>query len=445
MKKQLTHYIFFIILSILPLLGTAQSNALVDKIIAKIDNHIILQSDLETQYLQYIAQGGQADNDTKCKLLESLVVNKMLLAKAEIDSVKIEDKLVDDQLNRRMDYFIAQYGSKEKLEKFHNKTIAQLKNTFRPFIREELIIQKMQTKITENLAVSPSEVRKYFNQLKDSLPYFDAEVEVAQLVKLPTVSKNQKRATIEKLQKIKERIQAGEDFNTLAKAYSEDQATAPYGGELGFFKRGDLVPAYEAEAFRLKPGELSTIVESEFGLHLIQLIERRGDEFNSRHILLRPTSSEVDIEESKQYLDSLRNIILSGKLSFEKVAKDYSYDKPTAMNGGFFTDGSNNTSIPTSQMDFVVYSTIDTMKIGTISHPIPYRTEDNKEAIRILYYKSKTAPHEANLKQDYQKFYNLALAQKRAKRISEWFKKNKTELFIDIDPAYSGCGMLQTE
>ncbi len=445
MKKQLKYYIFFIILSISPLLGTAQSNALVDKIIAKIDNHIILQSDLETQYLQYIAQGGQTDNDTKCKLLESLVVNKMLLAKAEIDSIKIEDKLVDDQLNRRMDYFIAQYGSKEKLEKFHNKTIAQLKNTFRPFIREELIIQKMQTKITENLAVSPSEVRKYFNQLKDSLPYFDAEVEVAQLVKLPTVSKNQKRATIEKLQKIKERIQAGEDFNTLAKAYSEDQATAPYGGELGFFKRGDLVPAYEAEAFRLKPGELSTIVESEFGLHLIQLIERRGDEFNSRHILLRPTSSEVDIEESKQYLDSLRNVILNGKLSFEKAAKEYSYDKPTAMNGGFFTDGSNNTSIPTSQMDFVVYSTIDTMKVGTISHPIPYRTEDNKEAIRILYYKSKTAPHEANLKQDYQKFYNLALAQKRAKRINEWFKKNKTELFIDIDPTYSGCGMLQTE
>lgn len=420
----------------------AQNSALIDKIIAKIDNQIILKSDLESQYLQYIAQGGEASSDTKCKLLETLIVNKMLLAKAAIDSIRVEDKIIDSELNRRMEYFIAQYGSKEKLEKFHNKTVTQLKNTFRPYIKDELLIQQMQAKITENLAVSPSEVKKYFNQIKDTLSYFDAEAEIAQIVKLPTISKAQKKITIDKLQKLKERVQAGEDFGTLAKEYSEDKATAVSGGELGYFKRGELVPSYEAESYRLKVGELSNIIESEFGFHLIQLLDRRGNEYNTRHILLRAASSEIDLEETKEYLDSLRLAILDKKITFEKAAKEYSYDKPTAMNGGFFVEQNNNTSVPIANLDFVIYSTIDTMQVGTISRPIPYRTEDNKDAVRILYYKSKTAPHEPNLKQDYQKFYNLTLNKKRAERINEWFDKNKGELFIEIDPDYKSCDLL---
>ena len=284
----------------------SQSNngVVIDKIIAKIDNQIILKSELEISYLQYAAslsdeQAGSyaVSENLKCELFESLIINKILLAKAEIDSVTVENKVVDDQLKRRMEFFVAQIGSKEKLEEFYDKSIEELKNELRKQVKEQLILQKMQDNITQKIKITPAEVKKFFNKIpEDSLPYFSTEVQVAQIVRFPQISREQKIKAKIKLKKIRERILNGEDFATLAKEYSEDPGSAKLGGELGFWKIGELAPEYEAAALNLKPSGISKVTESQFGFHLIQLIERRGNEYNSRHILIKPNSSVLDIE-----------------------------------------------------------------------------------------------------------------------------------------------------
>jgi peptidyl-prolyl cis-trans isomerase SurA len=423
----------------------AQPNPVpVDKIIAKVDNYIVLKSDLEEIYMNYLQNGEKVDSNTKCRLLESLILNKLLVARADIDSVVVDSKQVEEELNRRMQYYISQFGSEQKIEEIYKTTISEFKNEVRPQIREQLLVQQMQRNITEKISMTPGEVKKFFNTIpRDSVPYFDTEAEVGQIVKKPTVAKAQKNEVRERLQKVRDRIIAGEDFAVLAKEFSEDYGSAADGGMLpGYMKRGDLAPEYEATIFKLKTGEVSNIVETEFGFHIIQLLDRKGNEFKSRHILMTPKSSGNDIEEAKHYLDSIRNLILNDSISFEKAAKEYSDDKMTGANGGMMLDANGNTRISVNSLDPVVFFTIDTMSVGKISEPLAFRTEDGKEAVRILYYKSKTAPHQANLRDDYQKIYNAALAEKKNKAMNEWFEKNKKELFVEIDEEFSSCNVL---
>jgi peptidyl-prolyl cis-trans isomerase SurA len=358
--------------------------------------------------------------------------------------VVVDSKQVEEELNRRMQYYISQFGSEQKIEEIYKTTISEFKNEVRPQIREQLLVQQMQRNITEKISMTPGEVKKFFNTIpRDSVPYFDTEAEVGQIVKKPTVAKAQKNEVRERLQKVRDRIIAGEDFAVLAKEFSEDYGSAADGGMLpGYMKRGDLAPEYEATIFKLKKGEVSNIVETEFGFHIIQLLDRKGNEFKSRHILMTPKSSGNDIEEAKHYLDSIRNLILNDSISFEKAAKEYSDDKMTGANGGMMLDANGNTRISVNSLDPVVFFTIDTMSVGKISEPLAFRTEDGKEAVRILYYKSKTAPHQANLRDDYQKIYNAALAEKKNKAMNEWFEKNKKELFVEIDEEFSSCNVL---
>lgn len=425
--------------------SSAQNNVNVDKVVAKVDNYIILKSEVELTYLQALSNGERDRGNLKCEILENLLVNKMMLAKADIDSVVVENKVVDDQLERRMQYFISQFGSREKLEEAYKKSADQLKSELRKQVKEQLIIQKMQENITKDVKMTPSEVKKFFNAIpKDSLPYFSTEVEVAQIVRLPQVSKEQKTEAREKLNAIRDRILKGEDFATLAKQYSEDPGSSKAGGELGFWGRGAMVPEYEAAALKLKPGELSTVIESPFGFHLIQLIERRGTEYNSRHILIKPSSSTLDVEEAKQYLDSIKTLVINDSISFEKAARDLSEDQATKSSGGFFIDPNTNSSrIAVENLDPVVFFVIDTMEVGQISKPLPFRTEDGKDAVRILYLKSKMPPHQANLKDDYQKIYNAALVDKKNQKVNSWFEKTRSEVFVNVDPEFSHCKILQ--
>jgi peptidyl-prolyl cis-trans isomerase SurA len=425
--------------------ANAQENTNIDKVVAKVDNYIILKSDVEMTYLQMVSSGEKDKGNLKCEVLENLLVNKMMLAKAEIDSVIVEDKQVDDQLERRMQYFIAQFGSREKLEEAYKKSTDQLKAELRKQVKEQMTIQKMQETIAKDVKMTPSEVKKFYNAIPaDSLPYFSTEVEVAQIIRLPQISKSQKNDAREKLKAIRERIVKGEDFATLAKQYSEDPGSAKAGGELGFWGRGAMVPEYEAAALKLQPGELSPVIESPFGMHLIQLIERRGTEYNSRHILIKPASSNLDVDEAKAYLDSIRTLITNDSISFEKAAREYSEDQVTKSSGGFFTDPNTNTSrIAVENLDPVVFFVIDTMEVGQISKPLPFRTEDGKDAVRILYYKSKTPPHQANLKDDYQKIYNAALADKKSQKINSWFEKTRGEVYVNVDKEYNHCNIHQ--
>ncbi|MGI9542837.1 MAG: peptidylprolyl isomerase [Cyclobacteriaceae bacterium] len=422
----------------------ATDPVVIDKIIAKVDDNTIYKSDLEGAYLQYLSNGQPAGSETKCKIFENLVINKLMVAKAEIDSVIVTDEEVDSNLDERMRRILAQIGGDEsEVERYYGKSLQQIQSEIRETVQEQLVVQRMQSEITSEIKVTPAEVRTFFKNIpKDSLPYFSAEVAIGQIVKFPGVGKAQKEEVIGKLREIKKQVENGASFEELAKKHSEGPS-APQGGNLGFQKRGDLVPEYEATALQLKPGELSEPVESQFGFHLIQLIERRGNEYNSRHILMRAESSEADVEEAKHYLDSLRNLIVNDSISFEKAAKEYSDDQATATSGGFLMGSTGASYVPTNELDFETFLTIDTMSIGNITAPLNYRMEDGQTAARIILYKDKVSPHQANLIEDYQKIAAATLAKKRNDILDNWFELARSEVFIEIDPEYNTCQILQ--
>ena len=427
-----------------PLARAQRAAPVVDGIIVKVDNRIVLKSDLDGLLVQAAAAGQPTTGPARCRLLQNIVVQKLLLARADADSVVVDDKQVQNELDRRMAYFVSQIGSEQKLEEYYNKTIKQLKDELRSQVRDQLVAQKMQDQITGKVEVTPRDVRKYFQRIPaDSLPYYSTEVQIGQVVKLAAPGAAQKQNAIAKLRDLKRRIQAGEDFGTLAKQFSEDPGSASANGELGFFKKKELTPEYEAASLRMEPGQLSDIVESPFGFHLIQLIERRGDTYNTRHILLKASSSEGDLAETAKQLTRLRHRILADSITFARAAKEFSDDRETKSSGGLLMDGRTSSSfIALDKIDPAVFFTIDTMAVGHITPPLPYRTDDGKDALRILYLKAKRPPHQANLKDDYQKLATAALNERKATALDEWFEKNKGSVFIEIDPEYSDCKLL---
>lgn len=419
---------------------------LVDGIAVKVDNQIVLRSDVDNIMAQEMAraQGKPLPPDMRCKILQSLVLNRLMLARAEVDSVTVTDQQVSSELDRRMAYFVQQVGSEKKLEEMYNKSVRALKDDLRPQVHDQLVQQKMQEQIAGKVTVTPREVKEYFDKVpKDSIPYFSTEVEVGQIVIPAQVNDAAKQATIAKLNELRARILAGEKFETLAKEYSQDPGSAVEGGYLGFFKRGELVPPYEAAARKLEPGQLSPVVESQFGFHLIQLIERKGESYSTRHILLKPATGTTDVSASATKLARIRRQILSDSISFAKAAKDFSEDKGTSSNGGLLANRQDGGSrMPLDKLDPAIFFTIDTMKVGHITPPMPYRTDDGKDAMRILYLKSNTPPHQANITDDYQKISQAALAQKKNKALDEWYEKNRSTVYLEVAPEYESCKVL---
>jgi peptidyl-prolyl cis-trans isomerase SurA len=301
----------------------------------------------------------------------------------------------------------------------------------------------MQRTITKDISVTPNEVKRFFNHIpEDSLPYFDSDVEIAQIVRVAKISNAQKEETRRKLQDIRDQLIAGADFHEMAKKYSEDPSASLNGGELGTVGRGSMVAPYEAMAFKLKKGEISQPFESVFGFHMMQLLDRRGNEYSSRHILISPEPSQKDLGDVNTYLDSLRNLIINDSIKFEKAAREYSEDQATKGKGGYFTDPAGSTKISLKEIDPVVYFTIDSMKVGSVSPPITYRTDDGRSAARILYFKTKFSPHQANLKDDWSRLQTATLAQKKDNALEKWFAKAKGDVFISIDPDYKTCRII---
>ncbi|RIV21280.1 peptidylprolyl isomerase [Fibrisoma montanum] len=426
-----------------PVLG--QGGISLNKIVAKVDNYYVLKSDLEEAYQSYVGQNQTPPQ--KCQLLESLVINKMMLAKADIDSVVVDDKLVDSELDARMSYMIQQFGSEKNIVEAYGKSLEMLKSELRQQVKDQKVVQKMQQKITDDMKVTPREVRKFFDAIpKDSLPYMPAEVEVGQIVRYAKPTKEQKDALRQRLLDIKKRVQAGEDFAALAKEFSEDVGSAQNGGDLGYAKRGMMVAPFEGAALKLKPNEMSDVVESEFGLHLIQLLDTRGAEYHARHILLRPDYNRLDTSEPTHFLDSLRTLIKVDSVKFEKAARDFSEDKTSADAGGLLRDpqsGSSRLAMDGS-MEYSLFTLLDTMTVGSVSAPLPYRTEDGKSAVRILYFKSKVQPHTADFKLDFEKLQNIVLTNKKNRAIDDWFRKSVGDVYITVDPEYQGCRIFGT-
>jgi peptidyl-prolyl cis-trans isomerase SurA len=423
----------------------APAGFVVDEIVAKVDNYIVLKSELERAYQDYITNGGTPSQETRCQYLVLLIRNKLMLAKAEIDSVVVLDAEVDMQTQRRMDMIMAQSGrSAAELEELYGKTMEQIRTELRDQMKEQLVVSKMEETITEGLTVTPAEVKRFFHKI-DTLPFFSASVEAAQIVRIAKVSPEQKEATRNKLMDLRTRILSGEDFGELARKNSDDPSVVQNGGDMGWVGRGRMVPEYEAMAFKLKPGEMSMPFESSFGFHIMQLIERRGNEYNSRHILIAPKPSEKDLAQASRYLDSLRTLIMKDSIAFHKAAKEYSDDVATKGNGGSFADSDGGTRLNVDELDPVVFFKLDSMKVGDISNPIAYRTDDGKDAVRILYYKSRMAPHEASLKDDWHRIQIAALNEKKNRVLQKWFEKARVDVFISIDPAYEFCGILREQ
>jgi peptidyl-prolyl cis-trans isomerase SurA len=423
----------------------AQDNGfVVDKIIAKVDNYIVLKSELETAYQGYLAEGNAQSQEARCELFNRLIINKLMVAKAEIDSVIVTDVEVDGNTEQRMAMILQNSGnSPEQLERTYGKTLEQIKVELREQIREQLIAREMTSRITKDITVTPAEIKKFFNKIPaDSLPFYSSDVEVAQIVRNAKVSAAQEEEARKKLYDLRERLLKGENFTELAMKNSEDPTAQYNGGELGYVGRGFMVPEFEAQAFKLKLGEISQPFKSPFGFHVMQLIDRRGNEYNARHILISAIPSDEDIKQAEKFLDSIRSKVITDKLKFEQLAKELSDDANTKGLGGFFTDADGSTRISMRDIDPVVYLNIDTMKVGNISKPLRYRTDDGKEAVRILYFKTKLAPHVANLKDDWSRIQSAALAEKKDITLDKWFNKARQDVFINIDPAYNYCKIL---
>ena len=426
------------------LFASAQPGKIIDQVAAVVGNKIILRSDIEQQYLQYIGQGNYANEKIQCDILDQLLLNKLLLNQAILDSVEVTDAQVQDRLDRNMEYFIQQFGSQEKLETFYGKSVLELQDEYRPLVRDQLLAQSMQQKITRDVTASPIDVKNFFESIPpDSLPYISAEVEYAQIVKQIPVSNEAKESIKEKLLGYKKRVENGEEFSTLAVLYSQD-GSAKNGGELGFKNRGDLVSEFEAVAFRLKTGQISDVVETKFGFHLIQLVERRGERINVRHILLKPEISAEDIVAVKASMDSLAALIRSGKRTFSEEAQAYSDDIDTRYNGGNIVNQQNGTTrFESSQIDATVFFQLDKLQPGEISNPLLMSTDEGKQAYKMFYLKSRTNPHKANLTDDYQRLQDAALQSKQAKTLDEWVNKKKSNIYIRLAEEYMHCENLK--
>jgi len=426
----------------------AQPKHTLDKIAGVVGGSIILQSDIELKYASYLAQGNPPNPEVKCEILQGLLTQKLLAAQAIIDSIEVKDDEVDADIDRRMRGMIQRAGGQDKLEQFLGRSVIQYKDEIRPDIKEELVARKMQEKITTDVNTTPEDVKRFFNRIpKDSLPTFNKEVEVGEIVFNPKLNESEKAAYKEKAEELLKRIKAGEDFSALARLYSQDPSTAPQGGDLGFNDRSTFVKEFTAWAFKLKAGEISPVFETEFGFHFLQVIERRGEQVHVRHILIMPATTQASLDRAKAKADSVYDLLMRNKrIDFSLAASYYSDDKETKYNGGMMLNADNvdtrTTFIPLDRLDPQVALTTDTMKVGSISKPQLFTDQGGKKSYKILYLKSTTNAHKANLDQDFPKIKGYANNDKINRTLSEWFQKRRKQTYIRIDPQYQTCPTL---
>ena len=429
-------------MTITPVMRAQNNDTIIDGVMAVVGANIVLKSEVEAQYLQFRMQGNikGSPEKVKCQIFETLLFQKLMLNQSQIDSVKVNDIQVEAEMDRRLRYLLQQAGSQEKLEEYYQKSMVEFKNEMRDVIKEQMMIETTQQKITKDVTVTPSEVKAFYKKLpKDSIPEVSSEYEIGMIVKNPVMGEEEKEAVKVKLKSFKERIKNGDDFATLAILYSEDPGYSKKGGELGLFKRGEMRTEFEAAAFRLKPGEVSDIVETADGFHIIQMIERKGEYINVRHILLQPKFSIQSLNQAKSFLDSVGTLIRSKKVVFADAVAKFS-DDPSRNNGGLIINGATgNSRFEASQLDPKIFLVVDKMKVGEISQAVIYKSDRGKDEYRVYYLKERTVPHKANPEQDYAKLQQWALDSKKNDVIDEWIKQKITKTYISIKEPYTHC------
>ena len=439
-----TKYLFTVIFAFFTLIPflTKSQTGIIDEVIAVVGDSPILRSDVEYQYQQIIMQGANFSGDLKCHIFEQLLVQKLLLEQAKIDSIEVSENTVISYVDRQINEFINRAGSKEKLEEWLNKPLFQIKLEQRDIVRNQLITQQMQSKITADIKATPSEIRQYYRTHSDSLPMVPAQFEVQQITIYPKISIEETEAIKARLRDYQRQINEGRDFATIAVFYSEDPQSATRGGEMGYMARSELVPEFAQVAFNLQDkNRVSKIVETEFGFHIIQLIDRQGDRINVRHILLKPKPTADAIMEARNRADSIATLIREGKMSFEEAALRFSMDKDTRGNGGLMVNHYNQSSkFDIQQIAPAIYREVEKMKPNDVSNAFIMKDERlGKDYFTIIKLKSFNEPHRANLKDDYQLIQGLLEDEKSENEFRKWIVKKQAETYISISPNWINC------
>ena len=412
----------------------------VDGVVAVVGGDIILKSDIDEQYDVFNRQNF-GENISYCGVFEELLFQKLLIHHAEIDSVTVGEDEVESNMDRRIEQLIQQMGDQKKLEEFYGKSVVEIKEEMRILIREQLTAQRMQMTVVEGIEVTPSEVREFYERLpEDSIPLINAEVELRQIVKYPEISKEAQQEVIDKLIGLKDRIENGTSFSSMAILYSEDPGSNKKGGEYKAIQRGVFVKEFEAIAFNLKKGQISDPFKTEFGYHIVQLLEKRGEELDLRHILIKPKLTQDNLQEAKAYLDSILVGISSGDMTFDEAAMKYSEDEQTKFNGGQMSNFERgNNKFEVSQLDRGLFSVINEMSEDEISAPNFYQSQDQREAFRIVRVDAKYAPHKANLDLDFTRIKGFALQEKQGRLVQEWKDEKLLETFVKVNSGYYPC------
>lgn len=420
-----------------------------DKIVAVVGkSRIILKSDIEVQAENIRQQNpDEAGDMPECNIMEQMLLQKLLVEQAERDSVSVSDEEVESTLETRVRYFISMYGSKEKVEEISGKTIYQLKDENREVTKEMLLSERMQGTILESVKVTPVEVQRFYQNIPaDSLPFFPATVELGQIVMDPDVSPELDTYARKKLERIrKEIVDEGADFAIKAGIESDDPGTRNEGGMIkGMSRKGSgMVTEFVVAAFKLQNGEVSPVFRTRFGYHIIQMVKRTGDEADVRHILIKPERTTADFEMALDKLDSIRTILIDGKMKFQEAVGKFTTDEMSSRNGGMITDAQGNTTLQVEDLDPTLALMIDTLKPGHYSKPYIYTTARGERSCRIVYMKSISDPHKANLKEDYSRIQFAALQKKKTDRMQEWVRDKAPSYYIKIDPEYAQCPNLQ--
>lgn len=417
---------------------------IIEEVVWVVGDEPIYRSEVETQIQQMKYDGQKIDGDPYCVIPEMIAVQKLYLHQAKLDTILVADSQVAQEVDMRINYFVDQLGSKEKVEEYFRKSLKDIREELMEYVRNNNIVQEVQRTLVSDIKVTPAEVRKFYNTLsKDSLPTIPMQVEVQVIAIYPQVPQQEIDNVKAQLREFSEQVNSGErEFSTLAILHSEDPGTAMRGGELGFVSKGTLAPEFAAVAFNLSdPKKVSKIVETEFGYHIIQLIEKRGDQINCRHILLKPSVSMKDIDAAVHRLDSVRNDIENGTFTFEYAAPYISQDKDTRYNEGLMSNANTgSTRFEMSELPQDIAKAVALLEEGEISKPIStIDVKNNKEVVMLVKLRSRRPAHKADLVNDYQVISNMLESKKRAQILDEWVDKKRRDTFVRIKEGWRNC------
>lgn len=439
--------IYACLLFVLIASAVGAQNNVIDEVVWVVGDEAILKSDVENERLNAQYENRRFDGDPYCVIPEELAVQKLFLHQAEIDSVEVSDQEVLQRVEQRTSWLIDQFGSKEKLEEYYNKSYTQIREMLRDNIREGMRVQQMQQKIIGDIKLTPAEVRNYFSKLpKDSIPFVPTQVEVQIIELMPKISEKEIERVKAQLREYADRVNKGEtSFSILARFYSQDPGTAARGGEGGFTGRGELVPEFANVVFNLTdPKKVSKVFETEFGYHIAQLIEKRGDRVNYRHILLRPEVDKKDIDAALARLDSIGDDIRKANFSFDDAATWLSQDKDTRNNHGLLANPQNSTSrFEMQQLASLisqdVAKVVEKMQIGEISKAFTMINSKGKEVCAIVKLKNRIDGHKATITEDYQRLKSMVTAKRSEEKIQKWIVEKQKNTYVRINPSWRNC------